>query len=81
MWTIDEDRMRPGMNTGRRELPARGRGGAALTVVVSVYRNTVWVSPEPAFASDVVILAPAQVEGLITTLTWAATEARRYSSS
>lgn len=64
------------MNTPRRELPARGRQNVALSMVIAVYRNTVWVSVEPSFASDVAILDPAQVDDLIDTLTWAATTAR-----
>ena len=69
--------MRPWMNTPRRELPARGRQGVTLTMVVAVYRNTVWVSVEPPSASDVAVLEPPQADDLISALTWAATEARR----
>lgn len=76
-----QDRVQPGMNTPRRELPARGRQGVALTMVVSVYRNTVWVSVEPSSDSDAAILEPPQVDNLISILTWAATKARGCSSS
>lgn len=73
--------MRPWKNNQQRELSARGRQGVALTMVVTVYRNTVWVSVEPLSDSDVVIFAPPQVDNLISALTWAATEARRCPRS
>jgi hypothetical protein len=73
--------MRPWINTQRRELPVRGRQGVGLTMVVTVYRSTVWVSVEPLSGSDVAILEPPLVDNLISTLTWAATEARRYPRS
>lgn len=53
----------------------------ALTMVVSVYRNTVWVSVEPSSDSDAAILEPPRVDNLISILTWAATEARGCSRS
>jgi hypothetical protein len=71
----------PWMRTKRRVLPARGRQRAALSIVVVVYRDTVWLSVEPSSASDVAIFEPPQVDDLIALLTWAAGEARRTPES
>lgn len=73
--------MRPWNNAQRRELQVRGRQGVPLTMVVTVYRNTVWMSVEPLPDSDVAILESPQADNLAGTLTWAAAEARRYSRS
>ncbi|MGH3795840.1 MAG: hypothetical protein ACRDSP_13230 [Pseudonocardiaceae bacterium] len=77
----DQNRRRPWLNTPRRELAVRGRQGVALSMVIAVYRDTVWVSVEPSFNSDVAVLDPPQVDNLINTLTWAVTEARGYPGS
>lgn len=67
--------------TVRRVLVVTGRQGVRLTVVVSVYRDQVWVEISPPFESDIAILTPALVDRLIETLTWGSNEARTYGQT
>lgn len=73
--------MQSWLNAPRRKLPFCGRQGVEVTVVIVVRRNRVWVSIAPPCNSEIAILDPPQVDSLITTLTWAATEARGHAGS
>jgi len=48
-----------------------------VTVIVTVYRGTVWMSIDPPFASEA-ILEPEHVTSLIYMLTQAVKEAQGY---
>ncbi len=61
----------------RRTMTARARCGETVTVVVDVYRQSVWLSVVPMFNGEA-ILDPAHVDDLVNTLTQAAQEAREY---
>ena len=61
----------------RRTMTARARCGETVTVVVDVYRRSVWLSVVPMFNGEA-ILDPAHVDTLIDTLTQAAQKARSY---
>jgi len=69
--------MRPWLNTFRKKLAVRGCQGMKMTVIVAVYRGTVWVSVEPSFNMEA-ILDPEHVNNLVGTLTQAVREARSY---
>ncbi len=59
----------------RRAMAVTARGGEPATVVVTVYRNSVWLSVEPLFNSEA-ILKPSDVDSLVHELTLAVQEAR-----
>ncbi|MGH3795507.1 MAG: hypothetical protein ACRDSP_11515 [Pseudonocardiaceae bacterium] len=69
--------MRPWLNTTHRKLAAKPRQGVNVTVIVAVYRGTVWLSIDSSFLREA-ILEPAQADSLIELLTQAVTEARSY---
>ncbi|MGH3914989.1 MAG: hypothetical protein ACRDTC_16520 [Pseudonocardiaceae bacterium] len=48
-----------------------------MTVIVEVYRRSVWLSVVPSFNNEA-ILDPAHVDNLVATLIQAAREARDY---
>ena len=48
--------MRPWLDTFRKKLVVRGRQGMKVTVVVAVHRGTVWVSIDPFFAFEAILL-------------------------
>jgi DNA-binding protein YbaB len=50
-----------------------------VTVIVTVYRGTVWMSIDPPFALDA-ILEPEHVASLIDLLTQAIKEAQSYKN-
>jgi hypothetical protein len=56
--------MKPWLDTFRKKLAVRGRQGMKVTVIVTVYRGTVWVSIDPLFAFEA-ILEPEHVASLI----------------
>ena len=58
-------------------MTARARCGETVTVIVDVYRRSVWLSVVPMFNGEA-ILDPAHVDDLVSTLTQAAQEAREY---
>lgn len=72
--------MTDGPRTVRRELPVKGREGREVTVVVTVYRDQVWLSVTPPFESDIAILSPQTVDRLIQIMSWAAHQARGYAA-
>ena len=47
--------MKPWLDTFRKKLAVRGRQGMKVTVIVTVYRGTVWVSIDPPFAPDAIL--------------------------
>lgn len=61
----------------RRTMTVTARGGEPVTVVVTVYRKSVWLSVEPLFNGEA-ILEPANADSLVHTLTQAVQEARSY---
>ncbi len=63
----------------RRTMTARARCGETVTVVVDVYRQSVWLSVVPMFNGEA-ILDPAHIDNLVNTLIQAAQEAREYQS-
>ena len=69
--------MKPWLDTFRKKLTVRGRQGMKVTVIVTVYRGTVWMSIDPPFASEA-ILEPEHVTSLIYMLTQAVKEAQGY---
>jgi hypothetical protein len=69
--------MKPWLDTFRKKLVVRGRQGIKVTVVVTVYRGTVWVSIDPFFAFEA-ILELEHVVSLIDLLGQAVKEAQRY---
>jgi len=71
--------MKPWFDTFRKKLAVRGRQGMKVTVIVSVYRGTVWVSIDPPFSFDA-ILEPEHVASLIDLLTQAVKEAQGYKN-
>ena len=71
--------MRPWLDTFRKKLVVRGRQGMKVTVVVAVYRGTVWVSIDPFFAFEA-ILEPEHVVSLIDMLMQAVKEAQGYKN-
>jgi DNA-binding protein YbaB len=50
-----------------------------VTVIVTVYRGTVWISIDPPFISEA-ILEPEHVANLIDMLTQAVKEAQGYKN-
>ena len=54
---------------------AKARCGETSTIVVAVYRQSVWLSVEPSSNSEA-ILEPAHVDRLVNKLIQAAKEAR-----
>ena len=60
------------LHENRRKLLVRGRQGVHLFVVVTVYRDSVWLTIDPPFASDIAILDPPHIDQLIEILRWAA---------
>jgi len=48
--------MRPWLDTFPKKLAVRGRQGIKATVAVTVYRGTVWVSIDPFFAFEAILL-------------------------
>ncbi len=71
--------MKPWLDTFRKKLAVRGRQGMTVTVIVIVYRGTVWMSIDPPFALDA-ILEPEHVASLIDLLTQAVKEAQSYKN-
>ena len=69
--------MKPWLDTFREKLAVRGRQGMKVTVIVTVYRGTVWISIDPPFTSEA-ILEPEHVANLIDMLTQAVKEAQGY---
>jgi len=69
--------MKPWLDTFRKKLAVRGRQGMKVTVIVTVYHGTVWVSIDPPFTSEA-ILEPEHVANLIDMLTQAVKEAQGY---
>ncbi len=65
--------------TVRWTMTARARCGETSTVIVKVYRRSVWLSVEPFYNSEA-ILDPEHVDNLINTLGQAGQEAREYKS-
>jgi len=61
----------------RRMMTVKARCGETATVIVHVYRRTVWLSVEPFYNFEA-ILDPEHVDNLINTLNQAAKEAREY---
>ncbi len=61
----------------RRTMTVKARCGETATVIVNVYRRTVWLSVEPSYNSEA-ILDPAHVDVLVNTLIQAVQEAREY---
>ena len=61
----------------RQMMTVRARCGEAATVIVKMYRQTVWLSVEPFYNSEA-ILDPIHVDSLVDTLTQAAPKARSY---
>ncbi len=55
----------------------KARGDETVTVIVKVYRKTVWLSIIPIFNGEA-ILEPLNVDSLVNTFTEAAEEARSY---
>jgi hypothetical protein len=56
---------------------ARARCGETSTVIVKVYRRSVWLSVEPFYNSEA-ILDPEHVDKLVSTLIQAGQGARAY---
>ena len=63
----------------RRTMTARARCDETVTVIVEVYRQSVWLSVVPSFRSAA-ILDPAHVDSLVVTLIQAAQEARSHKA-
>jgi len=61
----------------RWTITVKARCGETSTVVVTVYRQSVWLSVVPFFNSEA-ILEPAHVDSLVDKLIQAAEEAREY---
>lgn len=74
-----ENCTKPWLGTMRRRLSVQGRRGVHVTVVVMVYRDTVWVSTssDDPFSGEAV-LELTRVDSLIDMLTWAAGEASTH---
>jgi hypothetical protein len=74
-----ENGAKPWLGTVRRRLSVQGRQGVNVTIVVMVYRDTVWVSTssDEPFSGEAV-LELTQVGSLIDMLTWAAGEASTH---
>jgi len=58
-------------------MTVKARRGETSTIVVAVYRQSVWLSVVPFFNSEA-ILEPAHVDSLVDKLIQAAEEAREY---
>ena len=63
----------------RRALAVRARCEESATIVVEVYRRSVWLSVLPSFMGEG-ILDPDKADSLAGTLVQAAREARGYQS-
>lgn len=61
----------------RWAIKVRARCQESVTVIVEVYRRSVWLSVVPSFNNEA-ILDPAHVDNLVATLIQAAREARDY---
>ena len=61
----------------RWTITVKARCGETSTVVVAVYRQSVWLSIVPFFNSEA-ILEPEHVDGMVDKLTEAANKAREY---
>lgn len=66
-----------GSQAVRWTMRVRAQCGETSTVVVEVYRQSVWVSVVPSFNGEA-ILEPANVDSLVDRLVHAAQEARKY---
>lgn len=60
----------------RRKIEVKGSGGVSATMVVTVYRETVWVSIQPLFTWEA-IMEPEKVDDLIAVLGQAKEDAQR----
>jgi len=58
-------------------MTVKARCGETATIVVDVYRQSVWLSVVPRFHSEA-ILDPAHVDRLVDTLVRAVKKAREY---
>jgi len=63
--------------TVRWTMTARARCGESSTVIVTLYRRSVWLSVEPFYNSEA-ILDPEHVDNLVSTLVQAVQAAREY---
>jgi hypothetical protein len=70
---------RPIMGAPRR-VRVKGRQGVDATVVVTVVRDTVWLSITPPFTWEA-IMAPGKVEEIISMLTLARDEAKKVTTA
>ncbi len=60
-------------------MTVKARCGETSTVVVEVYRRSVWLTVVPVFNGEA-ILEPANVDSLVDKLIQAAKEARKYKA-